>query len=90
MNFGEMKKQSWSLAGKDHQIVEDDGNDHGNEDDDDDVQLGNNTFYKRASEPEEFDEEQATLKAAHTYKTAKQTMMERKLHEADARGQAFR
>ena len=88
MNFGEMKKQSWSLTGKDHQIVEDDGNDQG--DDDEDVQLGNNTFYRRAPEPEGFDEEQQTVRAANTYKTAKETMIERKMHEADARGQVFR
>ncbi len=61
------------------------------DDDDDDVQLGNNTFYKRHAKIEEDEEEQQqqTLKPEHTQKTARQTMMERKLHEADARAKAF-
>ena len=75
-----MQKQSWSLNGQNHTIVED------NNDDDNDVQLGNNTFYKRSTKEEE---EEQTLKTENTYKTARQTMIERKLHEADARGQAF-
>ncbi|CAF2918007.1 unnamed protein product [Rotaria sp. Silwood2] len=59
-------------------------------DDDNDVQLGNNTFYKhnvKNDEPQE--QEQETLKAENTQKTARQTMIERKLHEADARAQTF-
>ncbi|CAF4885888.1 unnamed protein product, partial [Rotaria magnacalcarata] len=61
-------------------------------DDDNDVQLGNNTFYKcnlKTEEEEDDDEEQQqqqqTLKEGMTQKTAKQTMIERKLHQADAR-----
>ncbi len=78
-----MQKQSWSLTGEDHIVVEDD-------DDDDDVQLGSNTFFKRhVKNKEEDEEEQQTLKAENTQKTAKQTMIERKLHEADARALAF-
>jgi hypothetical protein len=76
-----MQKQSWSLTGEDHIVVEDD---------DDDVQLGNNTFFNRHVKiKEEEEEEQQTLKAENTQKTAKQTMIERKLHEADARALAF-
>ncbi len=78
-----MQKQNWSLDGQDHTIVEDDN------DDDNDVQLGNNTFYKRNAKEEEEEQEQ-TLRAENTQKTARQTMIERKIHEADARGQVFR
>lgn len=82
-----MQKQSWSLT-NDGEIVAD------NEvhDDDNDVQLGNNTFYKRNARIEEDDDEeedQATLKAEQTQKTARQSMIERKIHEADMRAQAF-
>jgi hypothetical protein len=77
-----MQKQNWSLASQDHLVVEDDN------DDDNDVQLGNNTFYTRNLINKE-EEEQQTLKAENTQKTAKQTMIERKLQEADARGQTF-
>jgi len=81
-----MQKQSWSLTGEDHIVAEND-----NDDDDDDVQIGNNTFYKRHVKIKEEDEEeeQQTLKAGNTQKTARQTMIERKLHEADARALAF-
>jgi len=75
-----MQKQSWSLTGEDHIVVEDD---------DDDVQLGNNTFFKRHVKIKEEEEEEQTLKAENTQKTARQTMIERKLHEADARALAF-
>jgi actin-related protein len=81
-----MQKQSWSLNGQDHLSVHDDN------DDDNDVQLGNNTFYKRNAkeeEEEEEEEEQETLKTENTQKTARQTMIERKLHDADARGLVF-
>ncbi|CAF4850074.1 unnamed protein product, partial [Rotaria sp. Silwood1] len=85
--YSEMKKQNWSLSSPDNAIVVEDY------DDDNDVQLGNNTFYKRnlkiEEEEEQQQEEQETLKAENTQKTAKQTMIERKLHEADARAQAF-
>ena len=87
MNFGEIQKQSWSLT-NDGDIVAD-NDDH---DDDSDVQLGNNTFYKRNARIEEDadeEEDQTTLKAERTQKTARQSMMERKIHEADMRAQAF-
>jgi hypothetical protein len=82
-----MRKQSWSLAGEDHNLVEDDNNN----DDDDDVQFGNNTFYKRNAKIKEDDdeEEQQTLKEGYTQKTARQTMIERKLHEADVRARTI-
>ncbi|CAF3700331.1 unnamed protein product [Adineta steineri] len=90
ISFGDMQKQSWSLISQNQTIVDndDDNNTNNNEDDDDDVQLGNNTFFKRNSRVDEHDEQQ-TLKDTYTYKTARQTMIERKLHEADARGQVF-
>lgn len=80
-----MQKQNWSLTSEGNIVAGDD-----NDDDDNDVQLGNNTFYNRNAKIEEdSEEEQPTLKAGSTQKTARQTMIERKLHEADARGQAF-
>ncbi|CAF0733330.1 unnamed protein product [Rotaria sordida] len=84
INYGELKKQNWSLSSPNDTITVDDY------DDDNDVQLGSNTFYKRnlINEPEK-EQEQETLKAENTQKTARQTMIERKLHEADARAQAF-
>ena len=90
MNFGEMQRQSWALTSEGDVVA--DNNVGG--DDDDDVQLGNNTFYKRnariAKDADEEDgEEQLTLKAEHPPKTARQSMIERKLHEADVRAQAF-
>ncbi|CAF3404699.1 unnamed protein product [Rotaria socialis] len=88
MNYGEMQKQNWSLSSPNHTIKVEDV------DDDNDVQLGNNTFYKcnlKTEEEEDNDEEQQqqTLKEGMTQKTAKQTMIERKLHQADARAQEF-
>ncbi len=79
-----MQKQSWSLTNEGHVVLE--------EDDDNDVQLGNNTFFNRNAKTKEHDEEeedQQTLKAEHTQKTARQTMIERKLHDADLRAQTF-
>ncbi len=86
INFGEMQKQSWSLTSENYIVADDD-----NDDDDNDVQLGNNTFYKLDAKIQEEDEEeeQQTLKT-DTYKTARQTMIERKLHEADVRAQTFK
>jgi hypothetical protein len=80
-----MQKQNWSLASQDHIVAEDEN------DDDSDVQIGNNTFYKSnlKKKDEEEEEQQDTLKAKNTQKTARETMIERKLNEADARGQAF-
>ncbi|CAF0897499.1 unnamed protein product [Adineta steineri] len=91
ISFGDMQKQSWSLNSQNQAIVDNDDDNNtnnNNDDDDDDVQLGNNTFFKRNSRVDEHDEQQ-TLKETYTYKTARQTMIERKLHEADARGQVF-
>ncbi|CAF0969471.1 unnamed protein product [Adineta steineri] len=91
ISFGDMQKQSWSLGSQNQAIVDNDDDNNtnnNNDDDDDDVQLGNNTFFKRSSRVDEHDEQQ-TLKDTYTYKTARQTMIERKLHEADARGQVF-
>ena len=85
MNFGEMQKQSWSLSNQDQTVVENENDD----DDDEDVELGHNTFYKRNMKNIEEEEEQQTLKANNIQKTAKQTMIERKLHEAEARAQAL-
>lgn len=73
-----MQKQNWSISSPDHIVAVDDY------DDDGDVQLGNNTFYKSNSVIEENEEQ--TLKAENTQKTARQAMLERKMHEADARG----
>jgi hypothetical protein len=81
-----MQKQSWSLNNEGDIVADND------DDDDDDVQLGNNTFYNRHAKIEEDkdeEEQQQTLKADKTQKTARQTMIERKLHEADARAKAF-
>lgn len=89
MNFGEMQRQSWSLTSEGDIVADNAAN---NDDDDDDVQLGNNTFYKRNAKIEEKpdeEQEQATLKAQDPPKTARQNMIERKLHEADVRAQTF-
>jgi hypothetical protein len=87
VNFGDLQKQSWSLTNEGNIIPDNDG------DDDDDVQLGNNTFYKRdvkiEEDRDEDEEQQQTLRPEHTQKTARQTMLERKLHEADIRAKAF-
>ena len=88
MNYGEIQKKNWSLASKDHIINE------YNYDDDNDVQLGNNTFYERnkkngSNNDDEEEEEEETLQSENKQKTARQTMIERKLHEADTRGQTF-
>lgn len=85
MSFGDIQRQSWSLT-NDGDIVAD-NNDY---DDDNDVQLGNNTFYKRNVKIEEqTDEDQPTLRAERTQKTARQSMIERKTHEADIRAQTL-
>lgn len=96
MNYSDIQNKNWSLRSQDHTITVTDY------DDDNDVQLGNNTFYTRniLKTEEEDDEEQEqgdnddeqepTLKAGNTYKTAKQTMLERKLLQADARAHEFR
>ena len=87
VNFGQMQRQSWSLTSEGNIVPDNDV------DDDDDVQLGNNTFYKRNTRIEENadeeEEEQATLKAEQPQKTARQSMIERKLHDADVRAQEF-
>ena len=80
-----MQKQSWTLASDDHVIAEDDCD----FDDDNDVQTGDNTFYKRHHDRQGEEEPDLTLKPGRTQKTARQTMIERKLNEADARGQIF-
>jgi hypothetical protein len=73
-----MQRQSWSISSKDY-IVE-------NDNDDDEVQSGN----KFNEEPEEEEVEEQTLKPANTFKSARQSMIERKLHDTDARGQLFK
>ena len=85
LNLGDMQKQSWTLASDDHVIAEDDGD----FDDDNDVQTGNNTFYKLHHDRQGEEEHDVTCKPGRTQKTARQTMIERKLNEADARGQIF-
>lgn len=87
ISFGDMQKQSWSLTGEADTLAEEG-------DDDDDVQLGNNTFYKRNTriqneDEEEEEQQQQTLTAEHPQKTARQTMIERKMHESDVRAQTF-
>ena len=63
------------------------------DDDDDDVQLGNNSFYNQnrinSDYHDDFDD-QPTLKAEKTFKTERETMIERKKLEADARAQVLR
>ncbi|CAF0885342.1 unnamed protein product [Adineta ricciae] len=92
MNYGDMKKQNWSLSGQ-NQIINDNAytsNNNNVDDDDDDVQLGNNTFYKRNVKTEEVykdDDDEQTVRAAQTQKTPKETMIERRLHAADERAQ---
>jgi hypothetical protein len=75
-----MQQQRWSLAGKDQSVIEDDDND---------VQIGNHIFDKHDHELETNNEQHETLRAETTQKTARQTMIERKMHRADARGQVF-
>lgn len=85
MNFGDMQKQSWSLTNE-GDVVED----VANNDDDDDVQNGNNTFYVRNASlktEDDDDDQQPTLKPE---KTARQTMLERKINQADIRGQTLK
>lgn len=77
-----MQKQNWSLSSPHHNIAVEDY------DDDNDVQPGGNTFYNRNMKLEEREEQ--TLKPENTLKTAKQTMLERKLQEADTRGEYFK
>ena len=93
MNYGDMKKQNWSISGQ-HQINNNNAyTSNNNDDDDDDVQLGNNTFYKRNAKTEEVykddDDDEQTVKAAQTQKTPKETMIERRLHAADERAQVL-
>jgi hypothetical protein len=76
MNYGQMQK-SWGISSKDH--IPDD-------DDDAVVQHSNKSLNRLNEEPEEEEEEQ-TLKAGNTFKTARQTMLERKMQQADIRGQ---
>jgi hypothetical protein len=71
-----MQKQSWSISSKDHINYEDA-----------DEEPGNNSMNQINEEPDEEEEEQQTLKPANTFKAARQTMIDRKLHEADIRGQ---
>ena len=76
------KKKSWTISSKDH-VPDDD-------DDDDVVQHSKKSLNRLNEEPEEEEEEQ-TLKAGNTLKTAGQTMLERKMQQADARvSQAIR
>jgi hypothetical protein len=67
-------KKNWALASKDH--IPDD--------DDDVIQGGGHSFNQVNEEPEE---EEETLKPGNSFKAARQTMMERKMNQADARGQ---
>lgn len=67
-------------------------NDRFDDDDDDDVQLGNNSFYNHKTitsnyDQNDYDDDEPTLKSGKTFKTERQTMMERKKLEADARAQ---
>lgn len=70
-----MKTQSWSISGKNHVNYD--------EEEEQQQQVKND-------EPEEDEEEQQTLKPTHTFQSARQTMIERKMQAADARGQVFR
>jgi len=75
MNYGQMQKQSWSISSKDHIA-------------DNDIQSGSNQLNEEPEEEEEEEQQQQqTLKPAHTFKSARQTIFERKLHEDDARTQ---
>ncbi|CAF2601961.1 unnamed protein product [Rotaria sp. Silwood2] len=77
--YRQMKNPSWSISSKDHIP------------DDDDVESGiiSSKKYNEALEEEEEEEEEQTLKPANTVKPAKQTTVEKKLHEAGAQGQVF-
>ncbi len=76
-NYGEMKNTRWSIASKDHVNYDDD---------DDDGNDVNNRVHEEPEEEEE-EEEQQTVKPGNTFKSAHQAMIERKMHEADTRGQ---
>ncbi|CAF4546433.1 unnamed protein product, partial [Rotaria magnacalcarata] len=73
--YGEMQKQNWSLASKDH--VPDDYIQSGN------ISLNNN------DEVQQDDDKEKTLKSANTLKTAKQTTVVRKFRDGDAHDQQF-
>ena len=71
-----MKNQSWSISSKNHV-------DYGDDDEEQQQPVKND-------EPEEDEEEQQTLKPTHAFQSARQTMIERKMQAADARGQTLR
>lgn len=102
MNFGDMIKQGWALTNESQMITEQDelttsivqqqNQSNDRFDDDDDVQLGNNSFYNRNTitsnyDQTYYDDDQPTLKSGKTFKTERQTMIERKKLEADVRAQ---
>lgn len=82
-----MIKQSWSLPGESNNAFEE--IEDLNYDDDDDVKSIINTIYRRAQQSEQADDKFSGINEEQTFKTARQTMAERKINQADARGQAI-
>ncbi|CAM4939773.1 unnamed protein product [Rotaria socialis] len=75
--YGEMQKQNWSLASKDHVP------------DDYDYVQSENISLNNNDEVEQEDDKEKTLKSANTLKAVKQTTVVRKFRDGDARSQQF-
>ena len=87
MNYGELVNQSWSLTGEKHRNPESNEIENDDHDDDEDVRIAMNTIYRRSqSAQQDFNQVQSD----QTFKTARETMKERKISQADARGQALK
>lgn len=77
VNYGKMKSESWSISSKDHV----------NYDDDETISPATHPIDEQAEE--EDVEEEITVKPSKTFNVARENMMERKLQQADARGNLF-
>lgn len=72
-----MQSQSWSISSKD--FVPD------HDDDDEEIPSNKHAINPVNEEEEEDEDEEKTVRPSNTFKTARQTMFERKLQQADNR-----
>lgn len=77
-----MKNESWSISSKDHV----------NYDDDETIvpRTNPNPNEYDEEEEEENEEQEVTVKPSKTFNSARDKMIERKMQQADARGNQFK
>ena len=75
-----MKNESWSISSKDHV----------NYDDDETIAPRTNPIPNEDDDEEEDEEQEITVKPSKTFNSARDKMIERRMQQADARGNLFK